>query len=454
MNNLNKPEMQHGEITMDAIDQFNQEFCQDPKNMLAMNAVTKNSITDVAMSRSAFVNAQHTFSHLVPLEGKATSQKSSGRCWIFAALNVMRLPLMAKHNLEEFEFSQSYMFFWDKFEKSNYFLESIIDTKEKPVDDRTVMWLFQTAISDGGQWDMFVNLINKYGVVPKDAMPESYASSNSGLMNRMVLHKLREYAKQLRDLDQSGGQISELRKLKSKQMQEIYRILCIFLGEPPKKFDWQFRDKDKKFFDFQDITPKEFMEKHVPFNINDKVCLVNAPTEDKPLNNVLTVKYLGNIVEGFPTRYLNVGIDVIKQAAAASIKDGEAVWFGCDVGKRFHRDIGVMDMDLYDYNLVIGTDTALDKGARLDYGDSAMTHAMVFTGVDIQNDQIDKWRVENSWGDKVGSKGYFIMTDKWFDEFNYEVVVDKKYVSEDILNITKQKPIELNPWDPMGSLAR
>jgi len=454
MNNLNKPEMQHGEITMDAIDQFNQEFCQDPKNMLAMNAVTKNSITDVAMSRSAFVNAQHTFSHLVPLEGKATSQKSSGRCWIFAALNVMRLPLMAKHNLEEFEFSQSYMFFWDKFEKSNYFLESIIDTKEKPVDDRTVMWLFQTAISDGGQWDMFVNLINKYGVVPKDAMPESYASSNSGLMNRMILHKLREYAKQLRDLDQSGGQISELRKLKSKQMQEIYRILCIFLGEPPKKFDWQFRDKDKKFFDFQDITPKEFMEKHVPFNINDKVCLVNAPTEDKPLNNVLTVKYLGNIVEGFPTRYLNVGIDVIKQAAAASIKDGEAVWFGCDVGKRFHRDIGVMDMDLYDYNLVIGTDTALDKGARLDYGDSAMTHAMVFTGVDIQNDQIDKWRVENSWGDKVGSKGYFIMTDKWFDEFNYEVVVDKKYVSEDILNITKQKPIELNPWDPMGSLAR
>ncbi len=454
MNNLNKPEMQHGEITMDAISQFNQEFCQDPKNMLAMNAVTKNSITDVAMSRNAFVNAQHTFSHLVPLEGKATSQKSSGRCWIFAALNVMRLPLMAKHNLEEFEFSQSYMFFWDKFEKSNYFLESIIDTKEKPVDDRTVMWLFQTAISDGGQWDMFVNLINKYGVVPKDAMPESYASSNSGLMNRMILHKLREYAKQLRDLDQSGSQVSELRKLKNNQMQEIYRILCIFLGEPPKKFDWQFRDKDKKFFDFQDITPKEFMEKHVPFNINDKVCLVNAPTKDKPLNNVLTVKYLGNIVEGFPTRYLNVDIDVVKQAAAASIKDGEAVWFGCDVGKRFHRDIGVMDMDLYDYKLVIGTDTALNKGARLDYGDSAMTHAMVFTGVDIQNDQIEKWRVENSWGDKVGSKGYFIMTDKWFDEFNYEVVVDKKYVSENILDIAKQKPIELNPWDPMGSLAR
>ncbi|MBD61344.1 aminopeptidase [bacterium] len=439
---------------MDAISQFNQEFCQDPKNMLAMNAVTKNSITDVAMSRNAFVNAQHTFSHLVPLEGKATSQKSSGRCWIFAALNVMRLPLMAKHNLEEFEFSQSYMFFWDKFEKSNYFLESIIDTKEKPVDDRTVMWLFQTAISDGGQWDMFVNLINKYGVVPKDAMPESYASSNSGLMNRMILHKLREYAKQLRDLDQSGSQVSELRKLKNNQMQEIYRILCIFLGEPPKKFDWQFRDKDKKFFDFQGITPKEFMEKHVPFNINDKVCLVNAPTKDKPLNNVLTVKYLGNIVEGFPTRYLNVDIDVVKQAAAASIKDGEAVWFGCDVGKRFHRDIGVMDMDLYDYKLVIGTDTALNKGARLDYGDSAMTHAMVFTGVDIQNDQIEKWRVENSWGDKVGSKGYFIMTDKWFDEFNYEVVVDKKYVSENILDIAKQKPIELNPWDPMGSLAR
>tara|TARA_B100000029_G_scaffold277802_1_gene272233 strand:- start:1732 stop:3096 length:1365 start_codon:yes stop_codon:yes gene_type:complete len=453
MNNSNKSQMNNGGIPLEKSSIFNSRFSSDPKNLLAMNAVTRSSITDIAMSRKAFINAQHTFSHVVPLEGKATSQKSSGRCWIFAALNVMRLPLMEKNDLEEFEFSQSYMFFWDKFEKSNYFLESIIDTKERPVDDRTVMWLFQTAVSDGGQWDMFVNLVNKYGVVPKDAMPESHASSNSGLMNRVLLHKLREYAKQIRDLHQSGKDIGELRSLKEEQMQEIYRILCIFLGEPPKKFDWQFRDKNKKFFDFENLTPKKFMKDHVPFNINDKICLVNAPTDDKPLNSVLTVKYLGNVVEGFPTRYLNVGIDVIKKAASESIKNGEAVWFGCDVGKRFHRDVGVMDMKLYDYNLVIGTDTTLDKGARLDYGDSAMTHAMVFTGVDIQNKKIEKWRVENSWGDKVGSKGYFIMTDEWFDEFNYEVVVDKKYVSKEIQSLSKQKAIELNPWDPMGSLA-
>ncbi len=178
MNNSNNSEMNNGGIPLEKIELFNEEFCSDQKNLLAMNAVTRTSITDVAMSRKAYVDAQHTFSHVVPLEGKATSQKSSGRCWIFAALNVMRLPLMKKNDLEEFEFSQNYMFFWDKFEKSNYFLESIIDTKDRPVDDRTVMWLFQTAVSDGGQWDMFVNLVNKYGVVPKDAMPESHASSS------------------------------------------------------------------------------------------------------------------------------------------------------------------------------------------------------------------------------------------------------------------------------------
>ena len=453
MNNSNNSEMKNGGIPLEKIELFNEEFCSDQKNLLAMNAVTRTSITDIAMSRKAYVDAQHTFSHVVPLEGKATSQKSNGRCWIFAALNVIRRHFMEKYHLSDFEFSQSYMFFWDKFEKSNYFLESIIDTKDRPVDDRTVMWLFQTAVSDGGQWDMFVNLVNKYGVVPKDAMPESHASSSSALMNRVLLHKLREYAKEIRDLHTGGKNLLELRNLKEEQMKEIYRILCIFLGEPPKKFNWQFRNKDKEFFDFQNLSPKKFMEKHVPFNINNKICLVNAPTKDKPLNNVLTVKYLGNVAEGFPTRYLNVDISVIKKAASESIKDGEAVWFGNDVGKRFHRDIGVMDMDLYDYNLVIGTDTVLDKGSRLDYGDSAMTHAMVFTGVDIQDGKIEKWRVENSWGDKVGSKGYFIMTDKWFDEFLYEVVVDKKYVPKEIQEIAKQKPIELNPWDPMGSLA-
>ena len=428
-------------------------FRGDDKNRLAMNAVTRSDVTDVAMCRDAFNQINHTFSHTVPVEGKATYQAKTGRCWLFAALNVLRLPLMEEHGLEEFEFSQNFLFFWDKLEKANYFLDSIIETREQPLNGRLVSWLLANAVPDGGQWDMFVNLVEKYGLVPKSAMPESHSSSHSLRMNRLLLHKLREYGKTLRDFHHFGESLISLHETKLGMMSEIYRILCIHLGEPPTRFDWCFRDKDNKYHAYRDLTPHEFSEVHVPGLIDERICLVHAPTDDKPMNSLLSVRYLGNVVEGHPVRYLNVPIEVIKKAASESIQDGVAVWFGCDVGKRFHRGLGVMDLELYDYDLVLGTDTRLDKAARLDYGDSSMTHAMVFTGVDIEDGKPARWRVENSWGEKVGEKGYFLMTDCWFDEYMYEVVVDRKYVSEEITNIRKQKPIILDPWDPVGALA-
>ena len=236
-------------------------------------------------------------------------------------------------------------------------------------------------------------------------------------------------------------------------MKAVYNMLCIFIGKPPEKFNWKIKSKKGKFKRFNDLTPLDFIKKHVNINLKDKVCLIHCPMSNKEFNRVYTVKYLGNVVEGQAIKYLNVSIPEMKRAAMKSIKENEAVWFGCDVGKMFHRDLGVMFNGLYKYDLLFGVDFNMDKATKLEYGDSQMTHAMLFTGVDIYKNKPTKWRVENSWGVKGGDKGYYLMTDDWFDEYNYEVVIDKKYLPKKTLKLFEQKPIELSPWDPMGALA-
>lgn len=442
-----------GTLTEETLKGYSKAFHASPKNRLAQNAMTHVDFGQVAMCRNTYNQIDHTFSHQVQGEGKATSQKRSGRCWLFAALNTMRLPLMKKYKLEDFEFSQSHLFFWDKVEKSNYFLESIIQTRKEDLKGRLMHWILRQPMEDGGQWHMFVSLINKYGVMPKSVMPETFSSSNSARLNTILDGKLRECAVKLRKMSDEGDSLAKLRTKKKEMMGEIYRIITIFLGEPPERFDWSFRDKDKKFKCFKNLTPQQFLKKHVPYKQEDKVCLIHAPTSDKPLNRLFSIQHLGNVVGGEDIQYINAPIDVLRNAAIASLKKGEAVWFGCDVGKELDRKLGVMDHGLFDYDLVLDTKIELTKGERLDYGESLMTHAMVLTGVDIPKTRPVKWRVENSWGDDLGSKGYFLMSDQWFDEFLYEIVVDKKYVPKKILDILAQRPIVLPPWDPMGSLA-
>ncbi|MCH7493146.1 C1 family peptidase [bacterium] len=442
-----------GHLSTETLAGWRQEFVGDPKSRLARNAVTRLDSSEVALDRTATVAAQHTFSVQVELEGKATAQKASGRCWLFAGLNVMRLGLMEKYDLEEFEFSQSYLFFWDKIEKSNYFLENILATPDEKIGSRLLSWLLADPVGDGGQWDMFINLVHKHGVVPQDAYPESHSSSSSRSLNWLVTTKLREFAIRLREQAAGGADMGSLREAKLGMLAEIHRILCIHLGEPPKAFDWQFRDKDKKFHDFRALTPRSFFAEHVDYDPAERVCLINAPTTDKPFGRLFTVQYLGNMPDGHSVRYVNLPIDDLKAAAVASLEDGEAVWFGCDVGKHFHRDLGVMDMDLYDFHLVYGTSPGMDKGERLNHGDSQMTHAMVLTGVDLEDGRPVRWRVENSWGEKVGKKGYFVMSDKWFTEYLYELAIAKRFLSAETLAILEQDPIVLPPWDPMGSLA-
>lgn len=440
-------------LTAEKVKQFADTFNADPRNQLALNAVSQSGIGTVALNRKAINAVSHTYSHLIETP-EATDQKSSGRCWLFAGLNALRVAAMKKMNLEKFELSQAYPLFWDKLEKGNYFLENIIETREEPLTGRLVMWLLQDPICDGGQWDMFINLIKKYGVVPKQVMPETFSSSKTGSMNAALIAKLREYASILRTMHENGESEETLREKKDEMMQEYYTMLCIHLGTPPESFIWEWRDKDKEFTRHGRITPLEFYKEYVGVDLDDMVCLIHAPTQDKPFNKLYTVQYLGNVVGGQIVRYLNVEMPVMKEAARRMIMDGYPVWFGCDVGKMLERDQGILDMNVYDYSLVYGTDFNLDKAGRLDYGHSRMNHAMVLTGVNVDNDGVPvRWRVENSWGDKGGDKGYMMMTDAWFDEYMYEVTVNKEYLAPEILAVLETEPVVLPPWDPMGALA-
>ena len=443
-----------GSVTSAMIASFERDFNGEQRNRLALNAVTKNSLNAVALNRSALTKINHTFSRTVKV-GSASHQKRSGRCWLFAGLNPMRVAAIKAMNLDEkFELSQNYVMFWDKFEKSNYFLENILKTFDEPVGSRLLDWLLQSPIQDDGQWDMFVNLINKYGILPKEFMPETDSSGNSGIMNQRVTAKLRENATELRRMHKKGASLQELRKAKETMLCEIYCMLAIHLGEPPKSFLWQWRDKKGKFHRNGEITPKEFFRQHVPYNPGSKVCLIHCPQKAKSYNTLYTIDYLGNVCGGKIIKYLNVELPVMKKAAIAAISTGEPVWFGCDVGKMLERDLGILDMELYDYESVYGFGFEMDKAERLDYGQSAMNHAMVFAGVDLDNKgKPTKWRVENSWGDEGGDKGFLVMTDSWFDEYVYEVAVDKKRLPKTLLKVLNTEPVRLPPWDPMGALA-
>jgi len=443
-------------ITLENIQSFKSKINQDNTVKMARNAATRNEVTELAMDWEHFRRIDHAFSDVVTGEMPVTNQRSSGRCWGFAGLNLFRIYLGRKHNLKEFQFSQSYFMFWDKLEKANYFLESILKTVDEEWNSRLLMHLLADPIQDGGQWDMWVNLINKYGVVPQSEMPESFQSSKSGRMNRMITRKLRENAKKLRDFKQRGVGNDELQTMKIEMLEVIFRLLVIHLGTPPDSFDWQVRDKDNNFHRFENLTPTSFYRDHVELDLNDYVCLINCPMSDKKYNKVYTIEFLGNVMEGLPIRYLNVESDVMKKSAIKAIKNDDPVWFGCDVGKHFHQDLGVMDIDLFDFDMFYGTEFGLNKASRLEYGDSRMTHAMLFTGVDLDlKGEPIKWRVENSWGDKAGNKGYHIMTDNWFDEYNYEIVVHKSFLPDDLIAVFETSdPISLQPWDPMGALAR
>ena len=440
-------------VTQEDLGTFEKRFLADRANRVAMDAVVNNGVLKSAKNAEAFRTTTHQFSISLK-QGEITNQKQSGRCWMFAALNCLRFQVMQKLNLESFELSQCYTMFYDKLEKANYFLESILETLDEPANSRLIAHLLMAPLNDGGQWDMLCSLVDKYGVVPKSAMPETVSSSAAREMNACMTEKLREFACILRRMHTEGKTEAQLREAKAGMVETVYDMLCTCLGVPPKTFDLEVRDKDNQFIRETGLTPKTFYEKYVGVDLSQYISLINAPTEDKPYYRSYTVKFLGNVKEGRPVRYVNLPVEELKAAAIAQLKDGEPVWFGCDVGKSSERELGLMDLNLYHTGELFNTTFGMNKAERLTYGQSLMTHAMVFQGVNLdENGKPNRWRVENSWGKEPGKDGYYVMTDDWFSEYTYQIVVNRKYLSEEVLKAYDSDPIELEPWDPMGSLA-
>ena len=426
-------------------------YLKDDKNVILRHALTKNSIYSLANNQDDIKDMDFNFDINIKTL-PAANQKASGRCWIFAATNVCREVVAEKCNLANFELSQSYLAFFDRLEKANYLLESVIELIDKDYDDRTLTYLLQNGVGDGGQWDMFVNLVNKYGLCPKNVYPETSTSSATRETAQLINFNIRKFASDAKALYEKSG-IDAVRKEKNKLLDKFYNLLTNCYGVLPEKFDFEYTDKDGNYHLEKGFTPIKFKEKYLGNLLDDFVSLINAPTKSKPFNKTYTVKYLGNVVGGKDVTHLNVSMDRMKELILAQLKDNRIVWFGSDVGFYGDREEGVWDDGKFDLLSPYALDLKMDKGESLDYHASQMNHAMCITGVAFKEDKPSKWKIENSWGTDRAKAGYYIMSASWFDQFVYQAVVDKKYLSKEEIKALNAKPVVLKPWDPMGSLA-
>ena len=381
-----------------------------------------------------------------------TDQKSSGRCWLFAATNVLREHVAKQLNVEQFELSQAYLAFWDKFERCNYFLESILLTADRPTDDREVKFILDTGVHDGGQWDMFAAVVEKYGLVPKDVYDDTWQACHTAYMNGMLNRDLKVQAARLRRMVRAGATAEELKAAKEQILGKIYGYLCSCYGEPPKSFDLEYVDKDKQYHAERGLTPMGFCEKYIGDLLKQIVSVINSPTEDKPFGKTYTVRLLGNVVGGRTVRHLNLSMDDMKQAIIRQLQAGKVVWFGSDVGKWGLRDDCIWDDGCFDAEALTGLDLQMSKADSLNYWFAAMNHAMVITGVDLVDGKPTRWKIENSWGERGTHKGYYVCSDTWFDQYVFQAAIERTYLGE-AAALADAEPIELAPWDPMGTLA-
>ncbi|KAI5474493.1 hypothetical protein MNV49_003216 [Pseudohyphozyma bogoriensis] len=455
-------------ITFDSVAEWDAAFAKDPKNKLASTVLSKQDFLG-----SAEIADQQVYNVKLSTEGNpVTNQKSSGRCWLFATTNVIRIAMSRKYNLDGFQLSQSYLFFYDSLSKANYFLESMLDLADEDLDSRLIQYLMDAPENDGGQWDMAVNLVETFGLVPQTVYPESFNSSNTSKLDTFLTSKLREYALELRELHSAAMRslsevegksheekkaiaVQSARKRKEEQMEEVYRVLAITLGAPPKPdapFTWEYYDKAGKYHKVTS-TPLDFYKNYAQTNVSQAISLINDPRNK--FDELYTVDRLGNVVGGRPVLYVNCEIQKLKDVAIALLKADIPVWFGCDVGKSSNSALGLMDTALYDMEGAFGTKVGLSKAQRLATGDSAMTHAMTLTAVHLDDaGKPVRWRVENSWSDTAGDKGYFLASDAWFTEYVFQIVADRARVPKDLVKIFEENtPVVLPAWDPMGALA-
>lgn len=439
-----------GAINQAELHRFREDHNSREAVAAIRNAITHNDIKKLSQNRQNDGSVDKYFTYKVEIAG-ITDQKSSGRCWLFTSLNVLRPLITEKYNLADFQFSHTYSFFWDQLEKANLFLMGIINTADKPMDDRTVEWLFRHPISDGGVWSSFVNVAEKYGVVPLEAMPEAYSAENTAMMRKMLRMKLKEDGLALREKYAEGSTTDELLELRSNMLSEIYHMLSIMLGEPPEEFTWRYQDEEETISPVKTYTPLSFYDEVVGVDLNEYILFMDDPT--RPYERLYEIEFDRNLYEGVNWKYINLPAGMFKPFAIESLKEGNAMYFSCDVGKQLNKDKGILDVDNYDYSSLMGVDFGMDKKQRIMTFESGSSHGMSLAGVDINsNGKPVKWLLENSWGKKSGQEGFLFMTDEWFDEYMFRLVIHKKYVPEEILKILEQKPTMLPPWDPMFSM--
>lgn len=438
-------------ITCEQLTQWTEQWKADPMRQLAANALSATDLRQAAFSQSA-ANAMHQRFSLELETLPVANQQASGRCWLFAATNVLREAIAKACNLDHFELSQSWLAFWDKFERANYFLERIIETAHLPADDRTVQFILMTGVHDGGQWTMFTNIVEKYGIVPKDAYDETFQSSHSRSVNYLVNRALKAVTPKLRAMVREDAGEEAIQAKKNEALGKVYGFLCSCYGEPPATFDFEYTDKDKVFHAQRGLTPLAFAEQYAAPILRESVSVIHAPTADKPYHKTYTIRYLGNVEGGKPVVHLNLTMDEMKTAIIRQLQAGKVVWFGSDVGHDGEREKGIWDDRCFGLELISGLDLAIDKADALDYGFAAMNHAMCLTGVNLVDGKPNRWKIENSWGDEHGAKGYYVCSDTWFDQYVFQAAIEREYLG-DLAELAAQEPAMLDPWDPMGTLA-
>jgi bleomycin hydrolase len=430
------------------LEKIRSSFEKDNYSVAIQNALSSNPITDLAWSRENEGTTDHYFTYRVDVSG-ITNQKSSGRCWLFTSLNLFRPVAMRHFDVSSFEFSENYLYFYDLLEKSNLFLNNIVATADRGFDDEKVRWYFSSPVDDGGQWINFVNLANKYGMVPKEAMEETYSSENTAWMTKLLKRKLREQALELRDMRNDGKSDAQIKIRKVEMLGVIYRMLVLNLGEPPVNFKYRYEDKNGILSKDLSYTPLSFMQEIMGDNpLSDYVMLMNDPS--RPYWKHYEVENYRNVQEGENWHYVNLPNDAIKEFCIESIKNNEAMYTSCDVGKQLRRDFGVLDVDNFNYEAVYNVPFGMDKKDRIQTKETGSSHGMALIAVEVDaNQKPVKWQFENSWGEKAGEKGYLTFTDSWFNEYMFRIVVNKKYISPEVLDIYSEKPTLLPPWDPM-----
>lgn len=434
------------DLTSKMVEKLKKEFHSRKDAEIIARAIQKNGIKAASEDPTASERLHRAFSYEIKT-GKPTNQRHSGRCWSFAALNTLRHKFATKYKFKDFELSQNYLFFWDRIERANMFFQKIIATADKPLHDRTVDFYLSFALNDGGQWANAASIIEKYGVVPEYVMPDTHNTKDTSDVAEVFDSLMRKDAIELRAMVQTNASATELQEAQEQMMGDVYKIAAYSFGEPPAKFDLEYRDDDKKFHQVLGLTPLKFYHEYFDTNLSDYVVVTNAPDHEMDRSYLMPAQ--DSVVDGLPIKFVNVPFAELQEGAIKQLQAGETVWVGNDVLQQMDRKRGLMDAKLYHREELLDVDFVMDKKHRLETKQAVVSHAMTLTGFDMVNDQPTRWKIENSWGKDNGDNGYFVMTQDWFEEYTYEAVINKKYLSDRVKKVAASEPVTLPAWDSL-----